>query len=139
MKVENFFDRKLRKQGDIEGKILNSHDWAEYQCCGKKKRFRTRKFARKTRRRVYQALHKKSLVYKCPYCKGFHLASKNKQGGKEMRHSLSEELLKDLAKGLKQFGEYNFYDKGVGETMDIEKYEKAMKKLFLLLIYMELR
>lgn len=46
-----------------------------------------------------------------------------------MRNLLSEKLLKDLNKGIRMFGTYNFGDKGVDEVMDIAKYEKAMAEL----------
>jgi len=47
-----------------------------------------------------------------------------------MRHPISKELLKELEENIREFGTYNFYDKGVGETiLDFQEYEKGMQQL----------
>jgi hypothetical protein len=36
----------------------------------------------------------------------------------------AEEIKKDIRAAIKQFGEYQFFDKGLYETMDVDKYKK---------------
>jgi len=46
-----------------------------------------------------------------------------------MRHEVSKKLIKELHRSIKQFGEYNFYDKGVDEIMDVSPYDDLIRDL----------
>jgi hypothetical protein len=37
-----------------------------------------------------------------------------------------KEIRKDIRSAVKQFGEYNFFDKGLYESMDTDKYKSAL-------------
>jgi hypothetical protein len=46
-----------------------------------------------------------------------------------MRHILSKEIIKEIKTGLKQFGEYSYYDKGAFEVMEVDAFVEKMKLL----------
>ena len=46
-----------------------------------------------------------------------------------MRHPLSDEIITAIKAALKQFGEYNYYDKGPDEVMETEELLSKMEAL----------